>query len=168
MDICGYKFSDVSSDLNIGSISAVYALFIDEDLKPCYIGASDNLEARLKQHSLPGGKMHGLDFKFSLFKCDDIFSFEKMIIEKLNPEMNKKCRTNLPGKHNTNFSLSSETRDWLSEKAKELGLKGGRSEMVETIVKKVDREHEFIKECAEREGLTPEEAEVKSRKFWGF
>jgi hypothetical protein len=71
-------------------------------------------------------------------------------------------------KHNTNMSLTTETRLWLEKKAKELGLKGGRSEMVETIVKKVDREHEFIKECAEREGLTPEEAEINSRKFWGF
>ena len=80
------------------------------------------------------------------------------------PKRNGACMS----KHNTNLSLTNSERKWLSDEAKRLKLKGGRSELVGMMIKKLDGEHDFIKECALTEGLTPLQAEIKHKEYWGL
>jgi len=71
-------------------------------------------------------------------------------------------------KYNTNMSLTGSDRRWLVSEAKRLGLKGGRSELVGMMIEKINGEHEFVKECSERDGLTPLQAEIKHKQYWGL
>jgi hypothetical protein len=42
------------------------------------------------------------------------------------------------------------------------------SELLAACIVKINSEHAFIAECAELEGLTPLEVELKFRKDWGL
>lgn len=66
------------------------------------------------------------------------------------------------------MSLSNSDRKWLSDTAKAIGLKGGRSELLGIMIEKVKGEHDLIAESAEMEGLTPLQAEIKHAKYWGL
>lgn len=69
-------------------------------------------------------------------------------------------------KHQTNMRLTSEARRWLTREAKR--LKVSQADIVEMCRIKAERESDYIKECAEIDGKTPDEAEIEYRAWWGL
>lgn len=62
--------------------------------------------------------------------------------------------------------LNPDTKKVSQKAAKKLDI--SFSVLTDAALVRVTNEHAYIKECAEREGLTPEEAEIKFLKEWGL
>jgi len=62
--------------------------------------------------------------------------------------------------------LNPDTKKASQKSAKKLGV--SFSVLTDAALVRVTNEHAFIKECAELQGLTPEEAEEKFLREWGL
>lgn len=62
--------------------------------------------------------------------------------------------------------LNPDTKKTSQKAAKKLGV--SFSVLTDAALSRVNNEHAFLKECAELQGLTPEEAEIKFLKEWGL
>lgn len=88
MNICGLEFSErlKSTDNNeLPSGSFVYLIFLGEEI--VYVGQTSRLSDRICAHKCT--TMKGCDFEFSYSETRNRRFFERVIINKIKPEINK-------------------------------------------------------------------------------